>query len=120
MEKRFLLQISFVSGVKAQHTARKSDCFASSSKETRTRNKSEIIKKIKLDQMHKYHFTSIRRNITTTDRLVGGKFPRSQSSRAPVGCAGQSSDAHLEDLFTAFGSKRGTNTVLGRWSKGFK
>lgn len=38
LEKRFLLQISFVSGVKAQHTARKSDCFASSSKETRTRD----------------------------------------------------------------------------------
>lgn len=35
LEKRFLLQISFVSGVKAQHTDRKSDCFASSSKETR-------------------------------------------------------------------------------------
>lgn len=34
LEKSFLLQISFVSGVNAQHTARKSDCFASSSIET--------------------------------------------------------------------------------------
>lgn len=39
LEKRFLLQISFVSGVKAQHTARKSDCFASSSKDTKPRDK---------------------------------------------------------------------------------
>ncbi len=38
LEKRSLLQISFVSGVKAQHTARKSDCFAISSKETRPRD----------------------------------------------------------------------------------
>lgn len=37
LEKRFLLQISLVSGVKAQQTARKSDCFASSSKDTRQR-----------------------------------------------------------------------------------
>lgn len=42
--KRSLLQISFVSGVKAQHTARKSDCFASSSIETRLRERhSDII-----------------------------------------------------------------------------
>lgn len=34
LENRFLLQISFVSGVRAQHTARKSDRAASSSKET--------------------------------------------------------------------------------------
>lgn len=39
LEKRFLLQISFVSGVKAQHMARKSDCFASSSKDTKPRDK---------------------------------------------------------------------------------
>lgn len=32
---RFLLQMAWVSGVKAQHTARKSDCFATSSKETK-------------------------------------------------------------------------------------
>ena len=38
LEKRSLLQISFVSGVRAQHTLRKSDCFASSSKETRPRD----------------------------------------------------------------------------------
>lgn len=37
LEKSSLLQISLVSGVKAQHTARKSDCFASSSNETKTK-----------------------------------------------------------------------------------
>lgn len=39
LENRSLLQTSFVSGVKAQHTARKSDCCASSSKGTRTRRR---------------------------------------------------------------------------------
>lgn len=38
LEKRFLLQISLVSGVKAQHTARKSDSFASSSNDTEPRD----------------------------------------------------------------------------------
>lgn len=43
LEKRSLLQISFVSGVKAQHTVRKSDCFASSSKDTEPRDSAAVV-----------------------------------------------------------------------------
>lgn len=44
LEKRFLLQISFVSGVKAQHAARKSDSFASSSNDTEPKDNGTIFK----------------------------------------------------------------------------
>lgn len=42
LEKSLLLQISLVSGVKAQQAARKSDSFASSSKDTEPRDKTTV------------------------------------------------------------------------------
>ena len=55
---------------------------------------------------------------------MASKFPRFQSNRVSVGCAGQTSlihggstsQVHASTGQVNFGSKMGTNTILRRWS----